>query len=206
MTDKKKIAPEMEANKEKLEKRRKALKNILAGSGTVITAAAMQDKWAKPVIESVVLPAHAQTSGIAGFVVSNVANAPQQNQILDTLVPSAHALPSPKDICINVNGSAASVQLIVGSDPTIYTGNFTLPFGPSLLSPTGPGHTISGTLAADGNSVSGVADAQGPTSYTAPKSGATCQLTAPATTAFPTTVPPPTTCFIGTTGQVCFPI
>jgi len=44
--------------------RRKALKSILAGSGGIVTAAAMQDKWVRPVIESVLLPAHAQTSSL----------------------------------------------------------------------------------------------------------------------------------------------
>jgi len=173
----------------KLEKRRKALKNILAGSGTVVTATAMHEKWAKPVIESIVLPAHAQTSGnlVAGFVLTNFAAAPDQNQLLDTLVPSAHAAPptTPKSICINVNGSAASAQVTVSGDSTVYTAAFTLPTAaPIPLSPTTNGYTITAALDAGGNSVSGIVSAQGAAVYTAPKSGASCQLTVPTTPVF----------------------
>lgn len=191
MTDKNDQKSELDTKELKLEKRRKALKNILAGSGTVVTAAAMHEKWAKPVIESVVLPAHAQTSGnlVAGFVLTNFAAAPDQNQLLDTLVPSAHAAPptTPKSICINVNGSAASAQVTVSGDSTVYTAAFTLPTAaPITLSPTANGYTITAALDTGGNSVSGVVSAQGAASYTAPKSGASCQLTVPTTQSFTT--------------------
>ena len=41
--------------------RRKILKQTLAG-GAVISAGVASSKWSKPVVDSVVLPAHAQTS------------------------------------------------------------------------------------------------------------------------------------------------
>jgi hypothetical protein len=41
--------------------RRKAIRSILAGGGA-ITAATSSDKWRKPILNSLVLPAHAQTS------------------------------------------------------------------------------------------------------------------------------------------------
>ena len=43
--------------------RRKAVKNILAGSGVVAGAAATSNQWVKPAVNAVVTPAHAQTSG-----------------------------------------------------------------------------------------------------------------------------------------------
>lgn len=53
------------------EKRRKAVKNILMVGGTAITAGQVAGtKWTKPVIESVVLPAHAATSG-PGFSIND---------------------------------------------------------------------------------------------------------------------------------------
>lgn len=124
MTDKKDKNQEAEINDEKLEKRRKALKSILAGSGTVVTAAAMQDKWAKPVIESVVLPAHAQTSGLAGsFTSSN--NTQNGTDLLDSLVPSAHAA-CPFLLCINVSPvGIVDIQVIDGA-PVVETGSGTL--------------------------------------------------------------------------------
>ena len=45
--------------------RRKILKQTLAG-GAVISAGVASSKWSKPVVDSVVLPAHAQTSTPGG--------------------------------------------------------------------------------------------------------------------------------------------
>ncbi len=42
--------------------RRKVLKSIAAGSGVVLAAKSLPEKWTKPVVNSVMLPAHAQTS------------------------------------------------------------------------------------------------------------------------------------------------
>lgn len=45
--------------------RRKALKAILAGSGAVAAVKAGENTWSKPLVDSVVMPAHAQSS-VAG--------------------------------------------------------------------------------------------------------------------------------------------
>ncbi len=42
--------------------RRKALKSIAAGTGAVVAGKSMPESWSKPVIDSAILPAHAQTS------------------------------------------------------------------------------------------------------------------------------------------------
>lgn len=47
--------------------RRKLLKSIVAGSGVVISGKSLPDSWIRPVVDSVMLPAHAQTSQIAGY-------------------------------------------------------------------------------------------------------------------------------------------
>ena len=53
------------------EKRRKAVKNLLIAGGSAITVGQLGNtKWTKPVIESVVLPAHAVTSG-PGFSITD---------------------------------------------------------------------------------------------------------------------------------------
>ena len=44
--------------------RRRILKTLLAGGGVIAGAKALPEKWAKPVVESVVLPAHAQGSPV----------------------------------------------------------------------------------------------------------------------------------------------
>jgi len=42
--------------------RRKLLKSLAAGSGAVIAGKSLPESWTKPVVDSVLLPAHAQTS------------------------------------------------------------------------------------------------------------------------------------------------
>ncbi len=42
--------------------RRKLLKSVAAGSGAILAGKSLPDKWASPVVNSVILPAHAQTS------------------------------------------------------------------------------------------------------------------------------------------------
>lgn len=56
---------EIENGADKQNSRRKILKQTLAG-GAVISAGVASSKWSKPVIDSVVLPAHAQTSEPGG--------------------------------------------------------------------------------------------------------------------------------------------
>lgn len=47
----------------KSEKRRKLLKSIAAGSGAVLAGRSLPESWSRPVVDSVMLPGHAQTSG-----------------------------------------------------------------------------------------------------------------------------------------------
>lgn len=42
--------------------RRKLLKSIAAGSGAIVAGKSLPDSWSRPVVDSVILPAHAQTS------------------------------------------------------------------------------------------------------------------------------------------------
>lgn len=50
------------SEKDKNAARRRILKRLVAGGGIVATGKMMPDGWNKPVVESVILPAHAQTS------------------------------------------------------------------------------------------------------------------------------------------------
>ena len=42
--------------------RRKLLKSIVAGSCAIVACKSLSDRWSRPVVDSVMLPAHAQTS------------------------------------------------------------------------------------------------------------------------------------------------
>jgi hypothetical protein len=45
--------------------RRKLLKTIAAGSGAIVAGKNLPDSWTRPLVDSVVLPAHAQTSPVS---------------------------------------------------------------------------------------------------------------------------------------------
>ena len=44
------------------ESRRKLLKSIAAGSGAIVAGKSLPESWSRPVVDSVMLPVHAQTS------------------------------------------------------------------------------------------------------------------------------------------------
>jgi hypothetical protein len=54
--------------------RRKLLKSIAAGSGAVVAAKSLPESWNRPVVDSVMLPAHAQTSPSAGVCLAAPGN------------------------------------------------------------------------------------------------------------------------------------
>jgi len=52
------------SNKKSNDSRRKLLKSIAAGSGAVVAGKSLPESWSKPVIDTVMLPAHAATTGV----------------------------------------------------------------------------------------------------------------------------------------------
>ena len=50
------------SNKKSSDSRRKILKSIAAGSGAIVAGKSLPESWSRPVVDSVLLPAHAQTS------------------------------------------------------------------------------------------------------------------------------------------------
>ncbi|HKI74283.1 MAG TPA: hypothetical protein VJ998_06560 [Pseudomonadales bacterium] len=110
--------------------RRKLLKSLAAGSGAVIAGKTLPEHWNRPVIESVVLPAHAQTSAALVFYTASAApgfflgmNTDQGEEsrfasIADSLVPTANAAPGPGNdgfyVCATVDDQAGTAQVAVG--------------------------------------------------------------------------------------------
>jgi hypothetical protein len=120
--------------------RRKLLKSIAAGSGAIVAGKNLPEKWTRPVVDSVMLPAHAQTSESAPstgpFAGSNDISITMKNydshfaKVADSLVNTAHAAPETRTLsyCITVNDdNTANVtvlytQTIVG-EPCPYGAN-----------------------------------------------------------------------------------
>ena len=66
--------------KKSSESRRKLLKSIAAGSGAIVAGKSLPENWSRPVVDSVMLPAHAQTSG----PIYSVNNTRRQEDFPDT--------------------------------------------------------------------------------------------------------------------------
>ncbi|MGI9319265.1 MAG: hypothetical protein ACR2QW_18200 [bacterium] len=84
--------------------RRRLLKSLTVGGAATITAKSLPTEWKKPVVDSVLLPAHAQTSVIfipdfhGGMAMNRVngvtdLSAPEQifKSIIDSVIPEAQA-------------------------------------------------------------------------------------------------------------------
>jgi len=98
--------------------RRKLLKSIAVGSGAVIAGKSLPEKWSKPIVDSVSIPAHALTStrvyaaNLSGIVGIGSEIMQAGNTVIETLIPNAQAggggpvVPPPPDefLCIIVFG------------------------------------------------------------------------------------------------------
>ncbi|MCP3850972.1 MAG: hypothetical protein GY694_12150 [Gammaproteobacteria bacterium] len=58
--------PEHIAKDSSIKTRRKLIKTAVIGTGVLSSAGAIPRKWSKPVIDSVILPSHAQTTDGSG--------------------------------------------------------------------------------------------------------------------------------------------
>jgi hypothetical protein len=98
-------------SEQKMKARRKLLKGMAAGGGAVIAGKSLPDNWGRPVVDSVMLPAHAQTSLLnstgPGTVVNVTPGALERDSMLagvaGSLLPEANAglmLQGSSTICI----------------------------------------------------------------------------------------------------------
>jgi len=99
------------------QKRRKVLKSIVAGGG-VVTAASTADKWVEPVVKSLMLPAHAQTSAVSDTDASATTMAPT------TMAPTTTVANDPtgnftSGILIIMNGSGDESKIEYAADDSI---------------------------------------------------------------------------------------
>ena len=72
--------------------RRKLLKSIAAGSGAIVAGKSLPESWTKPVVDSVLLPVHAQTSEVPlGFSTTQFNIASLEPGLQEFFIPTAHA-------------------------------------------------------------------------------------------------------------------
>ncbi len=201
--------------------RRKAVKNILAGS-TLAAGAATTGTWVKPAVDAVMTPAHAQTSvvvvlaGNATFsAVGPRVATERSSSVLDIFMDSAHAGPAAPNfdgacVSISLNGTAGTFLLTATFFDS--TPDYTLSGGiDSMGSISGSDSVIS--LSGSVNDVNNITLARGTVTdlgsgarftFTLTDQAAQCTPLAPqptTTTGSPTTAYPTTTTpFLTTTG------
>lgn len=100
--------------------RRRLLKALVGAGGVMGTAALLPEKWSRPLVNRLMVPAHAQATAVtyAGGS-SGPGPAPREglgNRLLDTLIPPANAqvqngTQSPITVCISGTGATREVQI-----------------------------------------------------------------------------------------------
>ncbi|MCK5359584.1 MAG: hypothetical protein KAJ95_03110 [Gammaproteobacteria bacterium] len=99
--------------------RRKLLKSLAAGSGAIVAGKSLPESWSRPVVDSVMLPAHAQTSPQASFFGLDLQQALLTTDetiyasVGSAFIDSAHAGPEVKPM-----GSGCATVYIDGVDVT----------------------------------------------------------------------------------------
>lgn len=134
--------------------RRRLLKTLSVGGGVAIGFEMIPDRWTQPLVQSVYLPAHAQTSlpvlrvggPVGGAVVSN--ENPSNRSLLDLVIERAHAQGSPSGGCITafVPGGAVGTFQLDLPDGSVVSGEARSD-GSTFLG-SGGGYTLQGTHAA----------------------------------------------------------
>jgi len=107
-----------------IEARRKLLRGVVAGGGAIMAGKTLPDNWSRPLVDSVVLPVHAQTS-INSFTgnTSQTAVTPDSRvaQLMNNMVSAAEANGYPiytaSSICIKADGpGTVSVDALIHDD------------------------------------------------------------------------------------------
>ena len=100
--------------------RRRALKSMLAAGGVVTAGSVLPQKWTRPIVKAVILPAHAQASfqnlRLVGLILNTITrNTNEQPSLLarvrDVLISPAHANGVP--LAVILNGRCIEIEIEV---------------------------------------------------------------------------------------------
>ncbi|MGA8259330.1 MAG: twin-arginine translocation signal domain-containing protein [Arenicellales bacterium] len=112
---------------EEVRSRRNLLKSLAAGGGALVTAKSLPGSWVAPVVDSVVLPAHAATSahlpsaGAAALVTTQNETGNRFARLMNEFYPAADAVPQQLFIvyvCVHPSpdGKQADIEVYVGEN------------------------------------------------------------------------------------------
>ncbi len=142
--------------------RRNLLKSIAAGSGAIAAGKNLPDSWARPVVDAVLLPAHAQTSCTTAFAGTYTGNATATVNFCDG---TNGARTPPVTVIIGANCSVSvsytGIRPFTGTG-SIVGNTFSVPVSRTELCGGGPGSAandgtglVTGTVS--GTQISGTA-------------------------------------------------
>ena len=94
-------------------RRRKLLKTLAAGSGAVIAGRSLPESWTKPVIDTVMLPAHAATTDDTGSITTQSLTS----EVTPTTTPGCCLTPGL--YCGAAGDPNVFVKITVAADGTI---------------------------------------------------------------------------------------
>lgn len=150
--------------------RRKLLKSIVAGSGAVVAGKSLPEGWTRPVVDSVMLPAHAQTSPGGG-----AGGGGGTCLVTGDYCAGTGTGPGAGSMVVRVSADG-TIAVFIGNqvpgtdsiDPTT-GGSFAVVINSGAGSGSGGGTiTVTGTVACGGTTISGtITDGAGTRSYTA---------------------------------------
>jgi len=108
-------------NKKSGDDRRKLLKSIVAGSGVIVAGKSIPKNWSRPVVDSVMLPAHAQTSisinnSNCNFFVATQSGLPATESTGDIAILFSNNACSMIEFDSNATGMPADAMIAFDSD------------------------------------------------------------------------------------------
>lgn len=110
--------------------RREVLKALAAGSGALAAAAFLPGRWAKPLVQTGVLPAHAQSSRCAiSLAIDGIGQCDCQGGNRASLTYTPTDSP-PTGVQATYDGQPAPTNSLIASSPGFFAFNFGLPQGP----------------------------------------------------------------------------
>lgn len=162
-----------------VEQRRSTVRKILA-AGSVTVGAGASLKWKTPVIETVVLPVHAQTTGPP---ISGQIGASETGGLLDLFLSPAYAETDASDLvggCIDITIFGTVVMATVTLNTGVSDSDSGTLAGTSFSLPDVNGYSVTGTVdnAQSPTTANGVV---GPLAFSAVVNGS-CSVVPPSTT------------------------
>jgi len=195
--------------------RRRVLRNTLIGGGAVLSTSIVPDKWKTPLLNSVILPSHAQTSvvtvvmggGPGISVVKADDSGIDVDDILDIFISQAYAGAVASTaidggcLLLTIEGSVATVELTL-NDLRVDTQSGTVSGTTVTVTGLHSGYTVNATLdsATAPTSCSGSVSGFGENgTFSVSSADPVCAAVTTTTTVAPTTTAAPTTTVMPTT-------